>query len=154
MTISLANARKFVEEAEIFQPVFKDGEQPKTDTLTGVFDAAKNQATVVGADVLSFVTGVTAEGREAIVNSSLLAQLVAKKKVPDSRNVEDWYKAYFDALATSAGSSSSRASRTTRRRLSISRPQGRSRAPHHAVRGGNDGVDHGNVRPDRVALDG
>jgi len=98
MTISLAGVQKFVEEAEILRPTFKEGVAQPTDTLTGVFDTAKNQATVVGADVFSFVTGVTAEGREAIVNASLLAQLVAKKKVPDSRKVEDWYKAYFDTL--------------------------------------------------------
>jgi len=42
---------------------------------------------------------VTAERRQAIVNSSLLAQLVAKKKVGDSSKVYDWYDAYFDVLA-------------------------------------------------------
>jgi hypothetical protein len=67
-------------------------------TLAESFDAAKTQSTVVGSDVLSFVTGVTAQGRDAIVNSSLLAQLVAKKKVPNADDADAWYEAYFDAL--------------------------------------------------------
>jgi len=98
MPISVASARQFIEAAQI--PVAKGGTGPGTDpdALKTSFDSAKNQATVVGADVFSFVTGVTAEGREAIVNSSLLAQLVSKKKVPDLGNVEDWYRTYFDTL--------------------------------------------------------
>ena len=54
---------------------------------------------MVGGDVFSFVEGVTAEGREAIINASLLAQLVAKKKVPDFDDTESWYQAYFEALS-------------------------------------------------------
>jgi hypothetical protein len=64
-----------------------------------VFDATKAQATVVGSEIVSFVTGVTAERREAIVNSSLLAQLIAKQAVPDQSRIYDWYDKYFDALA-------------------------------------------------------
>lgn len=62
------------------------------------FDTAKNQAAVVGSQVVSFVSGVTAERRGAIVNSSLLAQLVATKKVVDPSQIYDWYNAYFDVL--------------------------------------------------------
>jgi hypothetical protein len=62
------------------------------------YDAIKNQTMVVGADVVSFVKGVTAESRQDIANSALLAQLVAKKKVPDSTKVYDWYREYFNAL--------------------------------------------------------
>jgi hypothetical protein len=100
MTISAATVARFVNELEIFEPIFERGEEglPPPDTVTGALDGARNQATVVGSDVLSFVKGVTAEGREAIVNSSLLAQLAAKKKVPDSRNIDAWYEAYFDTL--------------------------------------------------------
>jgi hypothetical protein len=53
---------------------------------------------VVGSEVISFVPGVTAERREAIVSSSLLAQLVASKRVPDAAKVYDWYDAYFEVL--------------------------------------------------------
>lgn len=62
------------------------------------FDAAKAQATVVGSEVVSFVSGVTPERRQDIVNSSLLAQLVAKKRVPDGSRIDEWYGAYFDVL--------------------------------------------------------
>lgn len=66
------------------------------------FDAAKEQATVVGSDVIAFVKGITPEQRSDIVNASLLAQLVAKKQVPepaDFGQVKAWYDAYFDALS-------------------------------------------------------
>jgi hypothetical protein len=62
------------------------------------FDQGKNQAMIVGSDIVSFVEGVTPERREDIVNSSLLAQLVAKKKVADATKIYDWYNAYFDVL--------------------------------------------------------
>jgi hypothetical protein len=61
-------------------------------------DSARNQAAVVGSEIVSFVSGVPAARREAIVNSSLLAQLVAKDRVPDPRKIYDWYDAYFDVL--------------------------------------------------------
>jgi hypothetical protein len=62
------------------------------------FDQGKKQAMIVGSDIVSFVEGVTPERREDIVNSSLLAQLVAKKKVSDATKIYDWYNAYFDVL--------------------------------------------------------
>lgn len=66
------------------------------------YDAAKQQALVVGSDVIAFVKGITPEQRTDLVNASLLAQLVAKKKVATPQNlagVEQWYNAYFDALS-------------------------------------------------------
>jgi peptidoglycan hydrolase-like protein with peptidoglycan-binding domain len=63
------------------------------------FDKAKSQALVVGSDIVSFVKGVTEEGRRDIVNSSLLAQLVANKNVPNQEDrILEWYDAYFTAL--------------------------------------------------------
>jgi len=41
---------------------------------------------------------VSMERREDIVNSSLLAQLAAKKQVSDPSRIYDWYNAYFDVL--------------------------------------------------------
>jgi hypothetical protein len=66
------------------------------------YDAAKRQALVVGADVIAFVKGVTPEQRNDIVNASLLAQLVAKRKVPNPKTltaVKEWYDEYFDVLS-------------------------------------------------------
>ena len=62
------------------------------------FTAQKNQAMVVASDIVSFVKGVSNERRQDSVNSSLLAQLVANKKVPDKTNIIQWYNAYFDVL--------------------------------------------------------
>lgn len=62
------------------------------------FDTVKDQAMIVGSDIVSFVKGVTPDRREDIVNSSLLAQLGAKKQVSDPTKIYDWYNAYFDVL--------------------------------------------------------
>jgi len=63
------------------------------------FDAAKQQALVVGSDVLSFDSGVEAEFREAISDSALLAQLAAKQKMGTNKDPIAFFDAYFDVLA-------------------------------------------------------
>lgn len=62
------------------------------------FQALKNQAMVVGSEVVSFVKGVSAQRRKDIVNSALFAQLYANKQVPARERMFDWYNAYFNAL--------------------------------------------------------
>jgi hypothetical protein len=62
------------------------------------YDAQKNQAMVVASDIVAFVKGVSAERRQDIANSSLLAQLVAQVKVPDRREVRKAFDAYYDVL--------------------------------------------------------
>jgi hypothetical protein len=47
---------------------------------------------------VSFVTGVTPARRKAIVNSSMLAQLVAKDRISDAQRIYDWYDVYFEVL--------------------------------------------------------
>jgi hypothetical protein len=70
----------------------------------GVFDydTVKAQAAVVGAQVIAFAAGVPAQAREDVASAALLAQLVAKKKVPAPTtlaSVTAWYDAYFDTLS-------------------------------------------------------
>jgi hypothetical protein len=62
------------------------------------FDPAKDQATVVGSEIISFVRGVPAPIRDNIVNCSLLAQLAAKKVTSGQNNSQAWYDVYFDTL--------------------------------------------------------
>lgn len=90
------SARRFVGSAAI-PGVSRDA--VSVDPVQFVFDTAKDQAAVVGSEIVSFVSGVTPERRESIVNSSLLAQLVAKRNVRDPEKVLDWYKSYFDVLS-------------------------------------------------------
>ena len=63
-----------------------------------VFAAAKSQAQVVGSGLFSFAKGVTADTREAISNSALLAQLVANKRVSAEQAPIDWFAAHQDVL--------------------------------------------------------
>src|SRR5262245_27665318 len=95
--ITVASAREFVARAEVVPAARTRDAEPAAVALA--FDTAKNQAAVVGSDILSFVQGVTPERREAILNSSMLAQLVAKKKITDSTKLFAWYDSYFDTLS-------------------------------------------------------
>jgi hypothetical protein len=97
-TKSTMQARGYVQQAELPAPM-RSRDAATIDTLPLSFDTARNEAAVVGADAISFVSGVTAERREAIIDSSLLAQLVAKKKVGATTDIQAWYDAYFDVLA-------------------------------------------------------
>src|SRR5262245_40695599 len=97
-TVSEARALEFVRRAAL--PPQPRGRMEETGAaVTAALDAAKNQAAVVGSDIISFVQGVTPERRRAAIHSSLLAQLVAKQRVPDQRDIYAWYIAYFDVLA-------------------------------------------------------
>jgi len=94
-SISVASARRFVETAEL-PPAYRRLDVGPAATVA--LDTAKNQAAVVGSEVVSFVSGVTAERRAAIIDSSLLAQMVARRRVGDPNRIYDWYDAYFDVL--------------------------------------------------------
>jgi hypothetical protein len=68
------------------------------DAPSVVFDAAKQQAQVVGSGLFSFAQGVTPDTREAISDSALLAQLVANKKTSVEQEPLGWYREYLDVL--------------------------------------------------------
>jgi hypothetical protein len=97
--VSLEQARTFVTEAVLPEPpkgrLETVGPEGATDKA---FTTAKNQAAVVGSDIMSFVKGVTADQRQDVINSTLLAQLVATSKVKVRTEIYHWYRAYFDAL--------------------------------------------------------
>ena len=77
--VSSTEALEFVSSIEL--PAAPEG--PALETVAAFdFDKAKNQALVVGSDIISFVQGVTEARRSDIVNSALLAQLAANKTFP------------------------------------------------------------------------
>lgn len=94
--VSIVQARQFVAGIELPPPPPVMRSRGVTKTLQ--FVKEKTQALVVGSDVISFVPGVTVERRQDLVNASLLAQLVATKRVPDTTALDQWYAAYFDVL--------------------------------------------------------
>lgn len=103
MSDPIAQARRFVSGAAI------DAPPPlRCDTSRGVDDArgtaeialqtGKQQASVVGAELLAFSPEVDATWRQDLLNSTLLAQLVAGHRVPEANRVFDWYDAYSSVL--------------------------------------------------------
>jgi hypothetical protein len=63
------------------------------------FDTAKQQAVLVGSDIVSFDTGVEAGFREAASNCALLAQLAADKANSVDIDPMAWFDSYFSVLA-------------------------------------------------------
>jgi len=98
MSQRVENARAYVIGAEIPEPRGARGAGDNADVMAAL-ETTKQQAAVVASEVVAFAPGVSGTFRQDLVNSTLLAQLVAKQKVPDSRQIFDWYDAYFDALA-------------------------------------------------------
>jgi hypothetical protein len=94
LTNSVEAARRFIDDAPI--PRHKRRREVVARRSTQL--DATNESVVTGSEVMSFVTGLSVERRQSLLNSSLLAQLVAKQKVPDANNIEEWYKAYFEVL--------------------------------------------------------
>ena len=78
--ISPDQARRYVDSLQIPKRMVSRGVR-SVGTVELNFEQIKDQAAVVGSDIVSFVKGVTPERREDIVNCSLLAQLAAKKQV-------------------------------------------------------------------------
>lgn len=95
-TVNLVTASKFLDELDL--PGFRDGFESAEVKPQVDFDALKSQAMVAGAEVISFVKGVSVERRQDIINCALLAQLAANKKVPDETDVLTWYNTYFEVL--------------------------------------------------------
>jgi len=91
-----ASARAFVDSVKL--PALPKRLRAARELKPIDYDALKDQAMVVGSEVVSFVQGVSAERREDIVNSALFAQLVANKKVSSRDDLFAWYDAYFNAL--------------------------------------------------------
>jgi hypothetical protein len=97
----VAKAQQFVSALELPDLIHPHG----AELLGGArevsidFTDAKNQAAIVGSEIISFVKGVTAERRQDITNCALLAQLVANKRVSDGTRIYDWYDQYFEVLS-------------------------------------------------------
>jgi len=72
----------------------RSGKQAVSDPIA----ETKKQAMVVGADIVSFVTGTDPRLRTAIMHCALLAQLAANRKVPSRQDIRSWYESYFDVL--------------------------------------------------------
>lgn len=97
--VTVASARRFIDRIQLPPtPARKRSTASLGFETEIVHDSSKDASLVVGSSILSFVKGVTAERREAIVNSSLLAQLAANRAVPDSTKMGDWFKVYFGTL--------------------------------------------------------
>jgi hypothetical protein len=97
---AILEARRFVEAADL--PDWLPATLSAVGSVEFDFDGARQNAAVVGSDVIAFAKCITPEQRSDVVNATLLAQLVAKKAFPDPRTLPEvlsWYDRYFDTLS-------------------------------------------------------
>lgn len=100
-TQTVSQARTFIAQA-VLPPPPPVTPGPTVAATPFDFDAVKEQAAVVGSDVIAFVKGLPETQRQDLVNASLLAQLVAKKQLPEPKSLNEvlkWYDTYFDVLS-------------------------------------------------------
>jgi hypothetical protein len=95
---SLDPIKRYVESIDLSGTPREIVQQGDRGEPSGMFDAAKAQAQVVGAGLFSFSQGVDAAVREAISNSALLAQLVANKRTSQAEAPLEWFKEYAGVL--------------------------------------------------------
>jgi hypothetical protein len=98
MSVDLDHARAFVESVDLGGTPRRLVARDAAADAGTVFDTAKEQAQVVGSGLFSFAEGVTAEVRDAISNSALLAQLVANKQFSADEAPMEWYGEYVKVL--------------------------------------------------------
>jgi hypothetical protein len=98
MTQDARQAREYVEAIDLTGTPRGLLAQDAAGEASEVFEKAKAQAQVVGSSLFSFAQGVTAETREAISDSALLAQLVANKRSSADKEPTEWYAIYQDVL--------------------------------------------------------
>ncbi|WP_174298001.1 hypothetical protein [Sphingomonas bacterium] len=96
--MTMAEARTLIQTAHLPSAQAFAADAPESGGGLPSFDAARDQALVVGSDVVSFTTGVEAEFRQAITDSSLFSQLVAIHKVGDDADPMAFFNAYFETL--------------------------------------------------------
>lgn len=96
---SFDDALNFIQAAELPTPRTRRGGGTDSQAVQDALATTRQQAAVVGAGVVAFAEGIPGKFRQDLVNSTLLAQLVATKKVPDKSQLFAWYDVYFDTLA-------------------------------------------------------
>lgn len=90
-------ARLYVEQVEL--PDLERRRDESADPLNQAFNTTRKQAAIAGSEIFSFVEGVTPARRQAVLNSTLFAQLAANRRVADFGQIERWYEAYFEVLS-------------------------------------------------------
>lgn len=96
---NIAEALSFINAVDISDVPRSLAPMGAEEEAKPVFDQAKDQAQVVGSGLFSFAKGVDAVARQAISDSTLLAQLVANKKADFSVDPKAWFVAYLDVLS-------------------------------------------------------
>ncbi len=93
---SIEAIRSYIAELEIPEADASLATASRSDART--FTDSAPSAAVAGSSLVSFVGGLTGQQKSDVLNSTLLAQLAAKKKYDQYSQAMDWYRHYVDVL--------------------------------------------------------
>lgn len=98
--VNRRSTRDFIKNAKFPKPPSQRRQRRSlTDEPPLQLKMNEAQALVVGSGLIIAGEKVPAQTREDLINCTLFAQLTASGEVGDSTRVNDWYKAYFNALS-------------------------------------------------------
>src|SRR4051794_9253487 len=69
------------------------------DAETAPIKEGQDQAFLADKSLVSFVSEVTGQNRQDVLNSTLLAQMAANKQFPNEADLLDWYRTFIEVLS-------------------------------------------------------
>jgi hypothetical protein len=94
-------AQRYIQHIELSAPRsshMRGGFDQNSETIMETLQITRQQAAVIGSEIVAFTNGVNSAQPQDLINGTLLAQLVANKMVAERPPFSEWYNAYFDAL--------------------------------------------------------
>jgi hypothetical protein len=102
----MSDTNKFISALQLEDPVTRlEARAPRATVFAAASmraavaaDTDKPQGYVDLGSTVSFVSGVSSDNQDDVLNSTLLAQLAANKKFDREKDTPNWYKFYADVL--------------------------------------------------------
>lgn len=89
-------ATQFIEHVDL--PRASSSARAGEDFSTKIKPVNSEQSLAIGHGIVTFLPEISSRQREEVANSFLLAQLAADKRASAGHNLDEWYRAFFEAL--------------------------------------------------------
>jgi len=99
-TVTQKDVYQFISDLDLTAPRYAfDATQTRSADASEIMKEGKEQSFLADKSLVSFVSGLSEQNRSDVINSMLLAQLAANKKVQNEENILEWYKAFIQVLS-------------------------------------------------------
>jgi hypothetical protein len=92
----ISAATQFIEHVDL--PRASSSARAGEDFSARIKPVNSQQSLAIGHGIVTFVPQMPSRKREAVANSFLLAQLAADKRASAGHDLDEWYRAFFEAL--------------------------------------------------------